>query len=321
MAACPHERRGRLSWTRPRALRPGDLIGVCAPAGAVDARRLAAGVSALEGLGFRVRVSPEILERKLFSAGSVERRVDELHGLFADGDVAGVVCARGGAGVSPLLDRLDAELLRRNPKVFVGYSDATLLHLFLNRLGLVTFHGPMVAVELADGGYDPASLLRAVSGGGAPWSVEAPGMRPLRDGEAVGRLEGGCLSLLAAAAGTGWGAGPPDPEERTILLVEDADEPPYRLHRMLTQLRQSGGLGGVDGLVFGEMRGCAPSSGDGYSLDDVLLDALGGLDVPVAIGLPCGHSPSPMVTLPLGARVRLRCGAVARLELTEPWLA
>lgn len=305
---------------RPRALGPGDWIGVVAASGVVDAAKLAAGVAALEGLGFRVRVDPGALERKLFSAGSAARRAAALHALFTDPEVKGVVCARGGAGAIELLDHLEPDLFRSNPKVFVGYSDATLLHAFLNRLGMITFHGPMAAAELATGGYDAASLMRALSGGEAPWVVDAEGTRALRAGDARGRLRGGCLSLLAAAAGTGWEAHPPK-AEATLLLIEDADEPPYKIHRMLTQLRSSGALDGVTGIVLGEMRGCAPGPDAGYTLDDVLGDALDGFRGPVAVGLPCGHSSTPMLTLPLGARVRLTSGAEVRLEVEEPWLA
>ena len=308
-------------WILPRGLRAGDVVGVAAPSGAVDEARLAAGVSALEALGFRVRASPRILERKLFAAGTAKRRADELHALFEDPEVAAVVCARGGAGAMELLVHLEPMLFRRNPKAFVGYSDATLLHSFLNRLGLVTFHGPMLAGELGGGSYDTGSFMRALCGGGAPWSLAAAGVRTLRAGEARGRLRGGCLPLLAAATGTGWEMSATDPAEGAILLVEDTSEPPYRLHRWLTQLAQSGALRGVGGLVFGEMRGCAPASEDGYSLEDVLLDALDGFAGPVALGLPCGHSPTPMLTLPLGAPVRLRCGSEVRLEVEGPWLS
>jgi muramoyltetrapeptide carboxypeptidase len=308
-------------WLLPRGLHPGDLVGICAPSGAVDGARLVAGVSALEGLGFRVRGSEGILERALFTAGSPKRRADELHALFEDPDVAAVFCARGGAGAIELLVHLEPLLFRRNPKSFVGYSDATLLHSLLNRLGLVTFHGPMVAAELALGSYDAAALGRALCDGQAPWSVEAAGLRPLRAGEARGRLRGGCLSLLAAAIGTGWEPAPPDPDEGAILLVEDASEPPYRVHRLLSQLAQSGALRGVGGIVFGEMRGCAPGADEAYTLEDVLLHALEGFAGPVAIGLPCGHSPSPMLTLPLGAPARLSCGPEARLDFEGPWLS
>jgi muramoyltetrapeptide carboxypeptidase len=308
-------------WLLPRALRPGDLLGVAAPSGAVEAASLAAGSRALEGLGFRVRVSERALERELFAAGGARRRADELHALFEDPEVAGVMCARGGAGAMELLEHLQPLLFRRNPKAFVGYSDATLLHSFLNRLGLVTFHGPMVATELGSGSYDAGSFARALGDGRAPWSVEAAGTRTLRAGEARGRLRGGCLSLLAAASGTGWEQAPPDAAEGAILLLEDAKEPPYRLHRLITQLAQSGALRGVGGIVFAEMRGCEPAAEDGYSLEDVLLHALDGFEGPVALGLPSGHSATPMLTLPLGAPVRLVCGPEARLEVEGPWLS
>jgi muramoyltetrapeptide carboxypeptidase len=308
-------------WLLPRALREGDLVAVCAPSGAVDAGKLAAGVSALEAAGFRVRASPRLLDRKLFAAGSAKSRADELHAAFEDPQVAGVFCARGGAGAMELLAHLQPLLFRRNPKAFVGYSDATVLHSFLGRLGLVTFHGPMVAVELASDGCDASSLRRALCDGGAPWPLDAPGMRVLRAGEARGRLRGGCLSLLAAASGTPWEMNPPDPAESAILVIEDRAEPAYRLHRMLTQLVQAGALRGVGGVVFGEMGGCAPAAEDGYSLDDVLLDALEGFRGPVALGLPCGHSPTPMLTLPLGAPARLRCERDARLEVEAAWLS
>ena len=233
----------------------------------------------------------------------------------------GARCARGGAGAGALLPFLDVERFRRRPKAFVGYSDATALHLLAARAGLVTFHGPMVAVELAGGTCDASSLRRALCDGGAPWTVEAPGLRVLRAGEARGRLRGGCLSLLAAAVGTPWEMNPPDPAEGAVLVIEDKAEPAYRLHRMLTQLSQAGALRGVSGIVFGEMGSCAPKAEDGYSLEDVLMDALDGFDGPVALGLPCGHSSTPMLTLPLGAPVRLRCHGDAGLEVEAPWLS
>jgi muramoyltetrapeptide carboxypeptidase len=291
------------------------VVGVCAPGGAVDAARLEKGTAALRQLGFEVRTSPGILDRARFSAGTVERRVAELHGLFEDDAVAGIVCARGGAGAGWVVPRLDAALLRAHPKVFVGYSDVTLLHLYLNRLGLVTFHGPMAAWELANGSYHRESFLWAVMGQGAPYASEPDELASLRPGEAAGVLRGGCLSLLAAAAGTPWAlqAG----GEPTLLFVEDVDERPYRIDRLLMQLRQSGALDGVSGIVFGDMKGCSPALDADYSLEDVILDALGGLDIPVALGLSSGHTTHPFVTLPFGVRARLTCGDEARFELLE----
>ena len=304
--------------TKPRALRPGDVIGVAAPAGPVDEERLRRGVAELERLGFAARLGGGVLERRGFTAGSIDTRVDQLHDLFADSAIAAVACARGGAGIVQLLPHLDRELLARNPKPLLGYSDVTLLHLEMERLGLPSLHGPMVARELAegDGGYDAASLRHALTGEGAAYASEPDDLVALAGGRAEGVLRGGCLSLLAAAAGTPWARRGGD--EPTLLFLEDVDERPYRVDRMLRQLRASGALQGVTGVVFGDMKGCAPSFEEDYSLEDVLLEALEGLDLPVALGLSSGHTQHPQVTLPLGVRARLECrGGEARLEVLE----
>jgi muramoyltetrapeptide carboxypeptidase len=294
---------------RLKALRPGDVVGVAAPAGPVEEARLGRGVAELERLGFGVRLADGVLDRRAFTAGSVEGRLRQLHELFADPGIAAIACARGGAGTIQILPGLDRGLLARNPKPIVGYSDITLLHVEMERLGRTSLHGPMVARELADGeqAYDRASLWHALTGEGEPYTSGPGDLGPLADGEAEGILRGGCLSMLAAAAGTPWAfRGRGDP---TILFVEDVDEPPYRIDRMLRQLRASGGLSGVAGVVFGEMKGCAPGQGDGYSLEGVLLDALVGLEGPVALGLSSGHASRANVTLPFGVRARLDCAS------------
>ena len=270
----------------------------------------------LRSLGFDVLVPEGIDARTGFTAGTRERRLEELHRLIADDSVAAIVAARGGAGAGGLLERLDPGLVRAHPKPFVGYSDLTFLHLYLGRLGLPTLHGPMAARELADGSYDRASFLHGLTGEGEPWRSEAGDLEPLRGGEAEGVLRGGCLSILAAAAGTPWAVDTAG--EDTVLFLEDVDERPFRIDRMLLQLRASGALRGVRGVVFGDMRGCSPKLTEDYRLEDVLLRGLAGLDGPVALGLSSGHTASPLVTLPLGARVRLRCGEEALFEVLEP---
>jgi muramoyltetrapeptide carboxypeptidase len=303
---------------KPRALRPGDIVGVAAPAGPVDEARLRAGVSEIERLGFAVRVGDGVLDRRGFTAGTVDTRVRQLHDLLADEAVAAIACARGGAGVIQLLPHLDRDLLEQNPKLLVGYSDVTLLHLEMERLGITSLHGPMVARELADGddAYDRASLWHALTGEGAPYASHPDDLVSLAAGKGEGVLRGGCLSLLAAAAGTPWAVRSSD--EPTLLFVEDVDEKPYRVDRMLRQLRASGALQGVTGVVFGDMKGCTPSFHDDFRLEDVLLEALEGLEVPIALGLSSGHTTHPNLTLPLGVRARLECwGDEARFEVLE----
>jgi muramoyltetrapeptide carboxypeptidase len=285
----------------------------------VDPDRLQRGAAEIRSLGFDVRVPEGIGERTGFTAGRVRRRLDELHRLFADESVAGIVCARGGAGAGGLLGHLDPGLLRAHPKALVGYSDITFLHLYLGRLGMTSLHGPMAATQLADGSYDRASFLQGLTGEGPPYATATDDLAPLRTGEGEGVLRGGCLSILAAAAGTPWALAPG--KEDTILFLEDVDERPYRIDRMLLQLRASGAFAGVRGIVFGDMPGCAPRMNEEYALEDVLREALDGLAVPVGLGLSSGHTASPAVTLPFGVRARLSCGEEARFEVLESAVA
>jgi muramoyltetrapeptide carboxypeptidase len=305
---------------KPKALRPGDLVGVCAPSGAVDPERLARGVAALEALGLRVRVPDGLAgARDLFMAGSVQRRLDELYALFGDPDVAAIACARGGAGVLQLLPRLDPERLLARSAIFVGYSDLTPLHALLNAHGRVSFHGPMVARDFADGLADLDSFRATVMGEGPPLSLAGEPLVALRAGSGEGPLAGGCLSLLASLVGTPWALRPPD---GAVLFLEDWDEPPYRLERLLWQVRVAGLFEGARGVVFGEMQGCATGPDVPYRLEDVLRRALEGLDVPVALGLSSGHTTRPNLTLPLGARARLECASdSARFEVLEAAVA
>jgi muramoyltetrapeptide carboxypeptidase len=287
----------------------------------VDAERLEAGAARLRSLGFGVRIHPGVHQQTRFTAGSAESRAAQLEERFADPDIAAVWCARGGAGATQLLRRLDAARLVERPKAFVGYSDVTALHLLLQRQGLVTFHGPMLTRDFADpAGVDEPSLLRALCGGGAAWAAPPGSLRALREGTAEGRLRGGCLSLLASLAGTPWAfdAG----GEPVLLFLEDVDEPAYRLDRMLQQLKDSGGLAGVAGVVVGTLPGCrAPRDAD-FSVLDVVGESLAELGVPVAAGLPSGHVDAGNVTLPLGVRARLEVGSEgASFELLEAGVA
>jgi muramoyltetrapeptide carboxypeptidase len=307
-----------VTWIRPRALSPGDLVGVCAPSGPVNPDRLDLGMRTLREMGYEVRETPGARSRVRFTAGTAADRLADLHALYADDQVAAIVCARGGAGVIGLLQGLDLDLLRAHPKVFVGYSDLTLVHLALGRLGHVSVHGPMVSRELAEGLFDRASFEAAVAGQVSPYASEPDDLMVLREGQGVGVLRGGCLSLLAAAAGTPWAF---RAEEDTVLFLEDVDEPPYRIDRMLWQLRLGGAFERVKAIVFGDMRGCAPPFHADFALEDVIGEALLGLDVPIALGLSSGHTNNSFVSLPFGVPARLRCGTEARFDVLGPAVA
>lgn len=297
---------------KPAALVPGAKVGVIAPGGFVEKSKLEAGLQTIRDLGFEPVSGENVLARRLHTAGGAEERMSDLLWSLTDPGLSGVICARGGEGASQLLPWLETADIR--PRVFCGYSDITALHAWLRGRGWITFHGPLVAAELASGAFDRAGFLGEVTGERTKASF---GLRSLKAGSATGTLTGGCLSLMCSLAGTRW-AHPWSPGA-TILLLEDVDEPPYRIHRMLTQLRDSEGLRDVAGIVFGTMAGCSAKQDAGYTLDEIILDALEGFDGPIAFGLPAGHGPEPIATLPLGVDCLLTAadGAPAELQLLD----
>jgi muramoyltetrapeptide carboxypeptidase len=294
---------------------------VVSPASAAKADRVQAGVECLEGLGYEVVVMPHALSRgPIYYAGTVEQRVGDLHAAFADTAIDGIVCTRGGWGSAELLPWLDAELVRANPKVFVGYSDHTSLHSWLAReTGLVTFYGPMVAADFSrKDGFDAASWGHAL-GGDAGWSVGAgDGLRVLRGGVAEGRIAGGCLSILAEGLGTPYAARPATAGEPRILFLEDVGTKPYQWDRMLLHLRYAGMMEHVTGIVFGDMQQCVQPE-EMPLLEQAVLHSLKDFAGPVAMGLRSGHVDGANVTLSLGVRVRLDLSErdVPRLEFLE----
>jgi muramoyltetrapeptide carboxypeptidase len=293
---------------KPPALRPGDTVGIVAPASNVKQAELEAGCEALRRAGYQPFYSDSILEKDLYFAGSVERRTRELQEMFSNDDVKAIICARGGYGSNYLLNQ---EIIITRPKIFAGYSDITsLLTYFGSEQGFVTFHGPMVAKDWAhEGGVDLASWHAAVSGT-VPWNVPLnPEVSGLSDGEAEGILHGGCFSILAASLGTPYELKTAD----TILFLEDIAAKPFQIDRMLMQLKLGGHLDAVRGIVFGEMLDCVQTQNQGYTLQEVITRIVGDLKIPVAFGVKSGHVSSGNITLPFGVQAKLsvRNGNVA----------
>lgn len=308
---------------RPRPVPPGATIGIIAPASPSDANSLAAGVARLHAWGYRTLVDEQVLQRRGYLSGSDQDRAAAFNRVWANPEVDAVICARGGYGCMRILPEIDWELIRRNPKFFCGFSDITALHLAIAReTGLITFHGPMVAAPGDAEEYNGQGLLRALRSsdplGPIPWPDDEAAPKPvaLRPGTAEGPLVGGNLTLLAAMLGTPW-----EPDlDGAILLVEDVDEEPYRVDRMLTQLRLAGKLQRVAGILFGDSPSCEPAPGrESLSLLEVLTDRLADLQVPILYGFPCGHT-AYRATLPLGVRARLDASA-GSLTILEPALA
>jgi muramoyltetrapeptide carboxypeptidase len=293
----------KFQHVKPPALRPGDTVGIIGPASHFTKSDLEAGCAALERAGYRPFYSDSILDRDLYFAGSVERRTGELHEMFAREDVRAIVSARGGYGANYLLPMLDMHSITSHPKIFVGYSDLTALMTYFFDAGhLITFHGPMVAKDWnRENGVDFTSWHAALSGT-VPWNVPLGAeVSGLIDGEAEGILYGGCLSIMVASLGTPYQV----KTAGTILFLEDVAEKPFRIDRMLMQLKLGGHLQNVRGIVFGEMLDCAQRPSENYTLQEVILRIVGDLGIPVAFGVRSGHVSSGNITLPLGVQARL----------------
>lgn len=300
---------------RPAALRAGDCIGLAAPASSFKAEALEAGIQMLRALGFRVHTTPRLFEKYRYMAGTDAARAAELQSLLTNPDIKAIFCCRGGYGSQRLLPYLDPALIRAHPKIFMGYSDITsLLLYFYSQCHLVTLHGPVVAGDLHPG-VAPA-IQRQLQGilTGDTMAMQPPAeslaaLTVLRQGHAEGRLLGGCLSLLVCTLGT-----PFQPSlQETILFLEDRGERLYAIDRMLTYLKLAGALEGVRGLMFGRMERVEADRHLSYGMEEVIVDVLGDLGIPMLYGLPAGHCPDAL-TLPFGVRVAMQD---ARLTFCE----
>ncbi len=303
---------------RPPALREGDTIALVAPAGAVSALRLRQATANLEKLGYRVKLFRDLSVRDGYLAGSDLQRASEINRAFEDPEVSMILCVRGGYGSPRIVQLLDYDAIRNNPKIFVGFSDITaLLTAIRQRTGLVVFHGPMAEKDFSGRhGLAPFSsrhLWTLLSGteqpGDSPlladWGARAsPKLgerRTIVPGVAVGPLVGGNLSTIVALMGT--------PHELVtdgaILFIEDVNEEPFRIDRMLCQLALAGKLSALRGALIGSFTRCVPRDPkSSFSTAEVIEHFFGDLGIPVLAGFPAGHLPD-QATLPLGCRVRL----------------
>ncbi|MCU1257285.1 MAG: muramoyltetrapeptide carboxypeptidase [Bryobacterales bacterium] len=299
---------------KAKPLQPGDTVGLITPSSYVsDPDELDFARRFCEFFKLKIKTGKNVGQRYGYLAGTARQRVDDLHAMFADPEVHGVFCVRGGYGSAQMLDKIDYDLIRRNPKIFLGYSDITALHIAIGRrAGLVTFHGPVSTSHLST--WSQESLQKALFETAPVGPQTNPSdsnplqprhtMRTVRGGTARGALVGGNLTLLSTTLGTPF-------EVETsgrILLMEDIGEDIYRIDRMFTQLRLAGKLQAAAGIVVGECKDCPPPGHDSaYSLGEVIDYQLGDLGIPVLYGLSFGHT-ADQVTLPLGVLASLDAG-------------
>ncbi|MFQ5882274.1 MAG: LD-carboxypeptidase [Candidatus Methylomirabilales bacterium] len=295
---------------RPRPLRPGDLVGVVAPSGPVGPVRLKRGVRALERMGLRVLEAPHLYNQWGFLAGADADRAAALQEMFLREEVKGIFCARGGYGAGRMLPYLDLSLIRQHPKVFLGSSDITILHLALTQqAGFVTFHGPMVEPDFSRRD-NPLTLrsLEALILNAATFERTIPGRFLAGRGSIRGELTGGNLSLVTFSLGTPFEI----ETDGKVLFLEDVNEEPYRIDRMLTHLKLAGKLEDVKGIVFGEMVSCEPlRQRPTLSAMEVLTRFAKEVNAPCFAPFPSGHGRENVV-LPMGGWIALEARGKGR---------
>lgn len=305
---------------KPKRLRKGDLIGIISPASAPnDLFKIEKGINYLESLGYKVKVGKNASIYHGYLAGTDEQRIEDLHDMFRDKEVKAIICTRGGYGSPRLLDKIDYKLIARNPKIFVGYSDITALQMaFLQKASLLTFAGPMLAVDLYNSvsPFTEEMFWALLTSNKKFGRIKFPGNEkifPVVKGVAKGRLIGGNLATFLSLSGTQY-----FPElKNKILLLEEVSEAPYRVDRMLNQLRLMGVFKKISGLILGAFTDCNDPDPEKKTLTtgEVVADYVGKLDIPVVYNFMHGHV-SNKITVPFGAYHRVNASRRI-IEITE----
>ncbi len=291
---------------KPYALDKGDTIGIVAPAWSFDPENFKRGVDYLRSLGYKVKYDNAIFSKYWSMAGHDKERASHINRMFADKDVKAIFCATAGYGSIRTIPYLDTKLIRRNPKIFVGYSDITILLYYLYKAGrMVVFHGPVIAEEIYAGMnlINLDYLMLAITQTQPLGEMQFPSLKMLKSGRSTGILVGGTMPLVISSIGTPYDIETDD----KILFLEDIGEDLEVIDNYLMHLRLAGKLKKVKGIIFGRMVDCVDDSGNKYTISDVLHDSLRDLEIPIVYGFPSGHQLAHEIniTLPLGVSVTL----------------
>lgn len=303
---------------KPKPLQQGDSVAIIAPASPVDKTLIDKCVGSLKDLGLEVVVGTSCLSEHGFLSGTDDIRANDINRMFADKNIKGIFAIRGGYGCARLLDLIDFKIIKKNPKIFVGYSDITALHIAINQKSkLITYHGPMVSTELIKGldEYSADYYKRFLFSKEKINEIFNPvgcNLEIINDGIASGQLIGGNLSLVCSSLGTKYEIN----TKNKILFLEEVDETPYKVDRMLLQLKQSGKFKDATGIILGAFTDCIASSNKkSLSLEEVFNEIILPLKKPTISKLVCGHC-LPTLTLPLGSKVILEANE-KRIKIIE----
>ena len=298
-----------MNYIKPKKLKRGELVGIISPASSAnDERDVENGVKYIEGLGYRTILGNNVGKQRGYLAGTDEERVQDIHQMFSDKNIRAIFCLRGGYGAFRLLDKIDYKLIQKNPKIFVGFSEITALQMaILKKANLVTFAGPMILSNFSKDKNDfteknfwsvitSSKKLKRIS------FFQKNILSNIKFGEVIGELVGGNLSVFTSLLGTGY---LPDLKNK-ILLLEEVNEPPYKVDRIFNQLRLNKVFDKVSGIILGNFIDCEETDKkkSSLTLEEVFTDYFNELKIPIVSSISHGHS-KKMITLPLGVKLKI----------------
>jgi len=294
---------------KPSALKPNATIGIVSPSSWLNEPDLKTAVSVFENKGYKLVLGESVFLKEFTYAGTPQERADDINSMFANPDIDAIICARGGYGANRVLPLLDYDLIQKNPKIFMGYSDITAFLISITqKTGLVTFHGPMLTTfkkGMVNYNFD---LMNNILVGSESVTIQSPSELSaciLKSGKAIGPLWGGNMCLLINRLGT------PDQLDTDggILFIEDIDEYLYAFDRMLIQMKKAGMFENIKGLIIGELIDMKDYDDPfGKSTDEIIMDVCGDLDFPIISNFPCGHG-IYQATLPISIPVQLNANS------------